>query len=71
MQLPAQVLFTAEGAPLWGNQPTVGADACATRPLQTMHAGGTSLTARQIHDGVLATITDRFGIVVPSLAGLK
>ncbi|WP_318214793.1 hypothetical protein [Streptomyces sp. SCL15-6] len=42
-----------------------------TRPLQTMHAGGTSLTARQIHDGALATITDRYGIVVPSLAGLK
>jgi hypothetical protein len=49
----------------------VAADACATRPLQTTHAGGASLTARQIHDGALATITDRYGIVVPSLAGLK
>ncbi|MEU6099962.1 hypothetical protein [Streptomyces flaveolus] len=36
-----------------------------------MHAGGTSLTARQVHDGALATVTDRYGIVVPPLAGLK
>ncbi|MFD9630191.1 cysteine hydrolase family protein [Streptomyces violascens] len=65
------VLFTTEGASLRGNRPTVVADACATRTLQTMHAGGTSLTARQVHDGALATITDRYGVVVPSIAGLK
>jgi nicotinamidase-related amidase len=65
------VLFTAQGASLRGNQPTVVANACATRSLETMHQGGTSLTAQQIHDGALATITDRYGIVVPSLAALK
>ncbi|MFJ8544366.1 isochorismatase family protein [Streptomyces sp. NPDC093586] len=65
------VLFTTEGASLRGNRPTVVADACATRPLRTMHAGGTSLTARQLHDGALATITDRYGVVVPSLAELR
>jgi hypothetical protein len=37
----------------------------------SLPAGSTSVTARQIHDGAGATITDRCGIVVPSLAGLK
>ncbi|MEW2295751.1 cysteine hydrolase family protein [Streptomyces sp. NPDC006743] len=61
------VLFTAEGAFLRGNRPTVVADACATRPLQAV---GTWLDARQIHHGALATIGDLYGVVVESQASL-
>lgn len=57
------VTFTAQGAFLRGNRPTVVADACATRPLQ---AAGTELSADQIHHSALATIADLYGIVVPS-----
>ncbi|MGW7455990.1 isochorismatase family protein [Streptomyces sp. NPDC054787] len=57
------VAFTAEGAFLRGNQPTVVADACATRPLRTEVA---ALSADQLHHGALATIADLYGIVVPS-----
>ncbi|WP_037856793.1 isochorismatase family protein [Streptomyces sp. NRRL S-340] len=61
------VLFTAEGAFLRGNRPTVVADACATRPLQAV---GTWLDARQIHHSALATIGDLYGVVVESQASL-
>ncbi|WP_369244711.1 cysteine hydrolase family protein [Streptomyces sp. R41] len=57
------VTFTVEGAFLRGNRPTVVADACATRPLQS---AGTDLTAGQIHHSALATIADLYGIVVAS-----
>ncbi|WP_274564824.1 isochorismatase family protein [Streptomyces spiramyceticus] len=62
------VTFTAEGAFLRGNQPTVVADACATRPLQTVVSG---LSAEQIHHSALATIADLYGIVVPSGSSLS
>ncbi|MFJ8309538.1 MULTISPECIES: cysteine hydrolase family protein [unclassified Streptomyces] len=57
------VTFTAEGAFLRGNRPTVVADACATRPLRS---ADTDLTASQIHHSALATIADLYGVVVPS-----
>ncbi|MGW3204095.1 cysteine hydrolase family protein [Streptomyces sp. NPDC001135] len=65
------VLFTAQGAFLRGDRPTVVAGACATRSLSTMKAAGTTLTAQQIHDGALATITELYGVVVPSVSDLK
>lgn len=57
------VTFTAEGAFLRGNRPTVVADACATRPLRSV---GTELSADQIHHSALATIADLYGVVVES-----
>ncbi|WP_246102511.1 cysteine hydrolase family protein [Streptomyces piniterrae] len=62
------VTFTAEGAFLRGNQPTVVADACATRPLRTVLS---DLSAEQIHHSALATIADLYGIVVPSGSSLS
>ncbi|GAA2544350.1 MULTISPECIES: cysteine hydrolase family protein [Streptomyces] len=57
------VAFTAQGAFLRGNRPTVVADACATRALPV---AGTELDAHLVHLGALATIADLYGIVVPS-----
>ncbi|WP_328911170.1 isochorismatase family protein [Streptomyces sp. NBC_00234] len=57
------VAFTAQGAFLRGNRPTVVADASATRALPVL---GTELDARQVHSGALATIADLYGVVVPS-----
>ncbi|MEU9995755.1 cysteine hydrolase family protein [Streptomyces sp. NPDC050848] len=57
------VTFTAEGAFLRGNRPTVVADACATRPLRTVVAG---VSAEQLHHSALATIGDLYGVVVAS-----
>ncbi|MFI6764635.1 isochorismatase family protein [Streptomyces sp. NPDC050355] len=57
------VTFTAAGAFLRGNRPTVVADACATRPLKTAVA---DLPAEQLHHSALATIDDLYGVVVPS-----
>ncbi|RDI46146.1 isochorismatase family protein [Nocardia mexicana] len=62
------VTFTAEGAFLRGNHPTVVADACATRPLPG--AAG-DVSADQLHQAALATIADLYGIVVPSSSELK
>ncbi|MFF2809772.1 isochorismatase family protein [Streptomyces sp. NPDC058000] len=62
------VTFTAQGAFLRGNRPTVVADACATRPLRTAVA---EQPADQIHHSALATITDLYGVVVPSAASLS
>ncbi|KQY28501.1 isochorismatase [Nocardia sp. Root136] len=53
------VTFTTEGAFLRGNTPTVVANACATRPLG-------DIAAAQLHTSALATITDLYGIVVPT-----
>ncbi|MGW6980928.1 cysteine hydrolase family protein [Streptomyces sp. NPDC054932] len=61
------VTFTAEGAFLRGNRPTVVADACATRPLRTAVA---DVSAEQLHHGALATIADLYGVVVPSGSSL-
>ncbi|MBC2865273.1 cysteine hydrolase family protein [Streptomyces mexicanus] len=61
------VAYTAQGAFLRGNRATVVADACATRPLSV---GDTEVDARRMHLGALATITDLYGVVVPSEADL-
>ncbi|WP_327261262.1 isochorismatase family protein [Streptomyces sp. NBC_01232] len=61
------VTFTAEGAFLQGNRPTVVADACATRPLRTAVA---EVSAEQLHHAALATIADLYGVVVPSVSSL-
>lgn len=61
------VTFTAEGAFLRGNQPTIVADACATRPLRSAVA---EVEAVQLHHSALAIIADLYGVVVPSGAAL-
>ncbi|MFJ8568078.1 MULTISPECIES: isochorismatase family protein [unclassified Streptomyces] len=61
------VTFTAEGAFLRGNRPTVVADACATRPLRTAVA---EVSAEQLHHAALATIADLYGVVAPSASSL-
>ncbi|AKJ10046.1 isochorismatase [Streptomyces incarnatus] len=61
------VAFTAQGAFLRGNRPTVVADATATRSLRTDVA---EVSAEQLHHGALATIADLYGVVVPSAASL-
>ncbi|MFG3344074.1 isochorismatase family protein [Streptomyces sp. NPDC048018] len=61
------VAFTAAGAFLRGDRPTVVADACATRPLATV---GAELSAEQLHRGALATIGDLYGVVVPDADAL-
>ncbi|MFE9785959.1 isochorismatase family protein [Nocardia salmonicida] len=53
------VTFTTEGAFLRGNTPTIVANACATRPLA-------QVSATQLHTSALATITDLYGVVVPT-----
>lgn len=62
------VAFTAQGAFLRGNRPTVVADACATRSLPV---AGTDLDARQVHHAALATIGDLYGVVVPTVESLR
>ncbi|MEV7659557.1 cysteine hydrolase family protein [Streptomyces anulatus] len=62
------VAFTAQGAFLRGNRPTVVADACATRSLPV---AGTDLDAHQVHRGALATIGDLYGVVVPTQDSLR
>ncbi|MER5550778.1 isochorismatase family protein [Streptomyces sp. NPDC002793] len=62
------VTFTAQGAFLRGNRPTVVADACATRALPV---AGAELDARQVHHSALATITDLYGVVVPTQESLS
>ncbi|WP_404952650.1 isochorismatase family protein [Streptomyces sp. 147326] len=61
------VQYTAAGAFLRGNRPTVVADACATRPLR---AAGVEVPAAQLHHGALATVEDLWGVVVPTTAAL-
>ncbi|MFE9854966.1 cysteine hydrolase family protein [Streptomyces sp. NPDC005780] len=62
------VQFTAQGAFLRGNRPTVVADACATRSLPV---AGTELDAHQVHRSALATIADLYGVVVPTQESLS
>lgn len=54
------VAFTAQGAFLNGNRPTVAADATATRSLPV---AGIDVPANQVHLGALATIADLYGVV--------
>lgn len=61
------VTFTAEGAFLRGNTPTVVAAACATRALPSV-AG--PVTAAEQHRSALATIGDLYAVVVDSAADL-
>ncbi|UUV32003.1 isochorismatase family protein [Amycolatopsis roodepoortensis] len=61
------VTFTAEGAFLRGNNPTVVAAACATRALPSV-AG--PVTAADQHRAALATIGDLYAVVVGSSAEL-
>lgn len=62
------VTFTAEGAFLRGNNPTVVADATATRALPS--AAG-DVPAEQLHRAALATIGDLYAVVVPTAASLR
>jgi nicotinamidase-related amidase len=62
------VNYTAEGAFLRGNAPTVVADACATRSLPS--AVG-EVEAAVLHRSALATIGDVYAVVVPSAADLR
>ncbi|MFG2121419.1 isochorismatase family protein [Streptomyces sp. NPDC048710] len=62
------VAFTAQGAFLRGNRPTVVADASATRPPHTTVA---QVSAEQLHHSALATIEDLYGVVVPSASALS
>ena len=57
------VAFTAQGAFLNGNRPTVAADATATRSLPV---NGVDVPAEQVHQSALATIADLYGVVVES-----
>ena len=59
------VQYTAQGAFLRGNRPTVVADACATRPLPLALLEG-EVPAEQVHQSALATVTDLYGVVVPT-----
>lgn len=61
------VTFTAEGAFLRGNQPTVVADACATRPLRSVVG---EVSAAELHRSAFATIGDLYGVVVPNTDAL-
>lgn len=61
------VTFTAEGAFLRGNRPTVVADASATRPLPGVDG---PVAARDLHRAALATIGDLYAVVVPTAAEL-
>ncbi|MEU1330911.1 isochorismatase family protein [Streptomyces sp. NPDC005865] len=63
-------LFTTEGAVYNGYQPTVIGDASATRPLP-VNGNPRGIPARQVHESALATIQDRFGVVVPEQRDLK
>lgn len=63
------VLFTAQGAFLNGYQPTVVADASATRPLP-LKGKPDGIPAEQLHEAALATVQDLYGVVVPSQKSL-
>ncbi|MFG2334199.1 isochorismatase family protein [Streptomyces sp. NPDC048604] len=63
------VTFTAQGAFQHGYRPTVVADATATRPL-TAPDGGV-LSAEALATAALTTVTDVFGLVVPTADALR
>jgi len=53
------VAYTAASAALRGNEPTVPADTCATRPI-------VDVSADELHRSALAAIADAYGVVVAS-----
>ncbi|MFC0598003.1 isochorismatase family protein [Streptomyces palmae] len=57
-------LFTTEGAVYNGYNPTVVGDASATRPLP-VNGNPAGIPAKQVHEAALATVQDRYGVVVP------
>lgn len=59
---------TAHGGFNLGYSPTVVASATATRPLES--ANGKVLSAREVHDGALASTRDLYAAVVDSVADL-
>ncbi|PCG83415.1 isochorismatase [Streptomyces sp. WZ.A104] len=63
-------LFTTQGAFINGNNPTVVADASATRPLP-LKGNPNGVPAEQLHQSALATIQDLYGVVVPAQKSLK
>ncbi|WP_394429378.1 cysteine hydrolase family protein [Streptomyces sp. SGAir0957] len=63
-------LFTTEGAVYNGYHPTVVGDASATRPLP-VKGNPRGIPAQQVHESALATIQDRFGVVVPKQRDIK
>ncbi|MEV3858609.1 isochorismatase family protein [Streptomyces sp. NPDC050095] len=63
-------LFTTEGAVYHGYNPTVVGDASATRPLP-VNGNPRGIPAKQVHEAALATIQDRFGVVVPKQRDIK
>ncbi|GCD40963.1 cysteine hydrolase family protein [Streptomyces paromomycinus] len=62
------VAFTAQGAFNLGYRPTVVADTTATRALAA--PDGSVLSAAALQTAALTTVTDLFGLVVPSADGL-
>ncbi|MBO1335616.1 cysteine hydrolase family protein [Streptomyces sp. VRA16 Mangrove soil] len=63
-------LFTTEGAVYHGYNPTVVGNASATRPLP-VNGNPNGIPAQQVHEAALATIQDRFGVVVPEQSDIK
>ncbi|MFJ6611557.1 isochorismatase family protein [Streptomyces sp. NPDC091289] len=63
-------LFTTQGAFINGNNPTVVADASATRPLP-LKGNPNGIPAQQLHESALATVQDLYGVVVPTQKSLK
>ncbi|MFG2874420.1 isochorismatase family protein [Streptomyces sp. NPDC048337] len=63
------ITFTAEGAFYRGYRPTVVAEATATRSLPA--PDGKALPASALQTAALTTITDVFGLVVPTVDGLR
>ncbi|KAA6212153.1 cysteine hydrolase [Streptomyces albofaciens JCM 4342] len=63
------VTFTAQGAFRLGYRPTVVAEATATRALAA--PDGTVLTAAALQTAALTTVTDLFGLVVPTVGSLR
>ncbi|MFE0799070.1 isochorismatase family protein [Streptomyces sp. NPDC058834] len=62
-------LFTAQGAFLNGNAPTVVAAAAPPRPLP-LKGNPNGIPAQQVHEAALATVQDLYGVVVPSQKSL-
>ncbi|MET9293681.1 isochorismatase family protein [Streptomyces sp. NPDC003077] len=63
------VTFTAQGAFNLGYRPTVVAETTATRALPG--PDGTVISSASLHTAALTTITDLFGLVVPTVDALR
>lgn len=62
------IVSTAEAAFVRGNNPTIVANACATRSIKTYAC---SVSASELQRSALAIISDRYGVVVPSITLIK